>query len=131
MISEHISNEELTAIKEYLTKARKDELGLQFQYATYSEQELQLVFPAIRKLTRWGWSYNQRLPKSEQQSQYNFLRPDAPVTDRHTFMLVITDHKFLKTLLDQYLLSKDRLFTMKIADMTPIEQEAFRKFIGG
>ncbi|MFD2936434.1 hypothetical protein [Spirosoma flavum] len=121
----------MRAIKEYLTKAKNGELTEQYQSADYSDEELQFIFPSIRKLTTWAWAENQRLAESDRQSQFTAMHPDADVTPRHTFILVVTLHGTLKTLLNKYMFSRQRLYSLKISDMTSTEYAQFRKFIGG
>lgn len=145
-----INPDELNAVDQYLHQASRDQLQQQLRYATYSRQELILVFPAIRKLLDFGASQNKTLPPQAIRHNYAAMHQAGQDNPRYTFMLVLTHTQVLKELLAAYRLAwrasrrqaansrfieqkqkRDWLFSLAIADMSEAQYRQFRQLIGG
>ena len=145
-----ISPTELDAIEQYLKLASNDQLQEQLQYATYSQQELTLIFPAIRKLLDYGASQNKKLARYAIRHTSAYMHRADQNNPRHTFILVLTHTRVLEELLTTYKLAlakdrlaeankhfmeqqraKDWLFSLPITDMSAVQYSQFRQLIGG
>lgn len=145
-----ISPEELRAIDHYLSQARNNQLQNQLQYAIYSQEELELVFPAIRKLLAFGVKENEKLDKHAIRYNYAYMRSGSRNNPRHIFMLVLTYTQVLVDLLSTYKLAvanekineskaiffarkeiKDWLFSLNIEEMSSTEYAQFKNLIRG
>jgi len=145
-----ISPEELLAIDHYLGQATTNQLQDQLQYASYSQEELEFIFPAIRKLLAYGVKENEKLDKHAIRYNYALMSRGSQNNPRHTFMLVITYTQVLVELLSKYKLAlareqmeqakdtflarkepKDWLYSLTINEMSTAEYAQFKHLIGG
>ncbi|AUD03509.1 hypothetical protein [Spirosoma pollinicola] len=145
-----ISPNELDTIEQYLKLASSDQLQEQLRYATYSQEELTLIFPSIRKLLEYGARQNKKLTRPAIRHNYAYMYQAGQNNPRHTLMLVLTYTRVLEELLGTYKLAldkhrleeankhfmeqkrvKDWLFSLPIADMSEGQYSQFRQLIGG
>ena len=97
-----ISPEELLAIDHYLGQATNNQLQGQLHYAVYSREELEFIFPSIRKLLAYGVQENEKLAKHAIRYNYAYMRRGSKDNSRHIFMLVLTYTQVLADLLSMY-----------------------------
>jgi hypothetical protein len=145
-----ISPNELDAIDQYLNQASSDQLQQQLRYAKYSQDELNQIFPAIRKLLDFGARQNKKLSRHAIRYNYAYMYKAGQGNPRHIFMLVLTYTQVLKDLLASYKLAltiyrrqeantrfveqrrvRDWLFSLAISDMSEAQYSQFRQLISG
>lgn len=145
-----ISPEEILAIDQYLGQAKNNQLQHQLQYAVYSQQELEFIFPAIRKLLAYGVKENEKLDKHAIRYNYAYMHRGSKNNPRHIFMLALTYTQVVADLLSKYKLAvaneqineakasflarnrvKDWLYSLTIDEMSSAEYAQFKHLIGG
>ncbi|MVM36212.1 hypothetical protein GO755_39750 [Spirosoma sp. HMF4905] len=136
-----ISSEKIEAIQTYLQRAINLELTEQHKFATYSPAELTVIFPAIQKLLRYRQALKQQTGLGG-DVKADLWEPSEN-NPRRTLLLVMRHTIQLNELLMSYKSARgsqtfferrkpiDRLLSMNISDMNPVEYSQFKKLIGG
>lgn len=144
-----INTDELEAIEQYLRRAHQGQLQEQLKYATYSDEEIRVVFPAIQKLLHYKAKENKRLAHPDRRFKYGYLSSAGANNPRHTFFLVINHSSLLAELLADYRRewakcrraeansvfmerqSRQReLFDLNISEMSDEQYAHFKQLIG-
>ena len=144
-----LSGDELKALEHYLHQPNQSQLQeqLKIKYATYSEEELQVIFPAFQKLLYDKARKNKRLNSPDWRLNYGYLSLAGADKPEQVFSLVSTHRVLLTELLADYRQEADRLaqansvlsepqrrnqdlFNLNIAQMTQEQYAQFKRLIG-
>ena len=144
-----INTDELEAIEQYLRQANQGQLQEQLKYATYSDEEIRVIFPSIQKLLHYKAQENKRLAHPDRRFRYSYGSLAGADNPRHTFSLVINHSSLLAQLVTDYRRewakcrqteanslfmeqqSRQReLFDLNISEMSEEQYAHFKQLIG-
>ncbi|RCR67467.1 hypothetical protein [Larkinella punicea] len=116
-----INREELEAIEHFMARASQGKLHQQLQTGDYAQDDIDRVFPAIRKLLEFGAKHVNNAPHD-----YKLYYTNSQGSPMLLFGLTVNNPEMIQNLLTHYraieqMALKEKLFAMKISDMTGAE----------